>query len=303
MIALDGEQRTGDDALVCRLQPATHIHASNDPGPDSATPPRRGRAHGPAEPRPRAAAHHRRRRMPEAALPAPSVCPRRAPASRPSISTAAASGAPRRLSPRWKPWRAEAHEAGLGDLYVEDISHPRGGPLPGGHVAHQIGLDVDIGLDPGPKPPLTPQTRETVELPSMVSADLRSVDPAHWSPGVVTLLHLAANLPGVDRILVNAAIKRQLCNTVQGDRAWLRLIRPLVRPRGAYAYPLPLPRGPAVLRGHPAATGRRRLRRHAAMVVRPAQRPTEALGAVPPAAATRRLRRGLRRPVAMTASP
>ncbi len=121
---------------------------------------------------------------------------------------------------------AEAHEAGLGDLYVEDISHPRGGPLPGGHVAHQIGLDVDIGLDPGPKPPLTTQTRETVELPSMVSADLRSVDPAHWSPGVVTLLHLAANLPGVDRILVNAAIKRQLCNTVQGDRAWLHRIRP-----------------------------------------------------------------------------
>ena len=121
---------------------------------------------------------------------------------------------------------AEAHAAGLGDLYVEDISRPRGGPLPGGHVAHQIGLDVDVGLDPSPKAPLTAQTRETVELPSMVSADLRSVDPAHWSPGVVTLLHLAAALPGVDRILVNAAIKRQLCATVQGDRAWLRLIRP-----------------------------------------------------------------------------
>ena len=121
---------------------------------------------------------------------------------------------------------AEAHAAGLGDLYVEDISYPRGGPLPGGHVAHQIGLDVDIGLDPGPKPPLTAETRETVELPSMVSADLRGIDAAHWSPGVITLLHLAATLPGVDRILVNAAIKRQLCTTVLGDRGWLRLIRP-----------------------------------------------------------------------------
>lgn len=121
---------------------------------------------------------------------------------------------------------AEAHAAGLGDLYVEDISHPRGGPLPGGHVAHQIGLDVDIGLDPSPKPPLTPATRESVELPSMVTADLRHVEPEHWSPGVITLLHLAATLPGVDRILVNAAIKRQLCTTVHGDRAWLRLIRP-----------------------------------------------------------------------------
>jgi penicillin-insensitive murein endopeptidase len=120
----------------------------------------------------------------------------------------------------------EAHAAGLGDLYVEDISRPRGGPLPGGHVAHQIGLDADIGLDPRPKPRLTAQIRETVELPSMVSGDLRSVDPAHWSPDVVTLLHLAAGLPGVDRVLVNAAIKRQLCGTVQGDRSWLRLIRP-----------------------------------------------------------------------------
>ena len=120
----------------------------------------------------------------------------------------------------------EAHAAALGDLYVEDISRPRGGPLPGGHVSHQIGLDADIGLDPSPKLALTAATRETVELPSMVSTDQRGVDPAHWSPQVVTLLHLAATLPGVDRILVNAAIKRQLCHDVQGDRAWLRLIRP-----------------------------------------------------------------------------
>jgi penicillin-insensitive murein endopeptidase len=121
---------------------------------------------------------------------------------------------------------AEVHRAGLGDLYVEDISRPRGGPLPGGHVSHQLGLDVDVGLDPRPKPPLTPLTRETVELPSMVAADQRGVDPAHWTPAVITLLHLAADLPGVDRILVNAAIKRQLCRDVHGDRDWLRLIRP-----------------------------------------------------------------------------
>jgi penicillin-insensitive murein endopeptidase len=37
---------------------------------------------------------------------------------------------------------------------------------------------------------------------------------------------MAAGLPGVDRILVNAAIKKQLCDTVQGDRSWLRMIRP-----------------------------------------------------------------------------
>jgi penicillin-insensitive murein endopeptidase len=120
----------------------------------------------------------------------------------------------------------EVHAAGLGDLYVEDISRPRGGPLPGGHVSHQLGIDVDVGLDVRPKPTLDASGRETVELPSMVRADQRGVDPAHWTPGVVTLLRLAANLPEVDRILINPAIKQQLCETVQGDRSWLRLMRP-----------------------------------------------------------------------------
>jgi penicillin-insensitive murein endopeptidase len=121
---------------------------------------------------------------------------------------------------------AQAHAAGLGDLYVEDISRPRGGPLPGGHQSHQLGLDVDIGLDVAPKHALAAPEQERVELPSMVRADQRAVDPSRWSSGVMTLLHLAASLPDVDRILVNPAIKRQLCEQVQGDRSWLRLIRP-----------------------------------------------------------------------------
>jgi penicillin-insensitive murein endopeptidase len=120
----------------------------------------------------------------------------------------------------------EAEAAGFGTLYVEDIARPRGGPLPGGHVAHQLGLDVDIGLDTARKPALTPASRETVELPSMVSADQRGIDPVRWSTDEIALLKLAAALPGVDRILVNPAIKRQLCTDVTTDRAWLRLIRP-----------------------------------------------------------------------------
>lgn len=118
------------------------------------------------------------------------------------------------------------HAAGLGDFYVEDIARPRGGPLPGGHVSHELGLDADVGLDVTPKHTLTAVEREAVELPNMVRPDQRGVDPTRWSPQVVTLLHLAADLPGVDRILVNVAIKQQLCNTVQGDRSWLRMIRP-----------------------------------------------------------------------------
>jgi penicillin-insensitive murein DD-endopeptidase len=120
----------------------------------------------------------------------------------------------------------QAHEAGLGDLYVEDIARPSGGPLPGGHVGHQLGLDADVGLDTTPKHALSATERETVELPSLVRADQRGVDTTRWTPGAVTLLRLAAGLPNVDRILVNPAIKKQLCDAVQGDRSWLRMIRP-----------------------------------------------------------------------------
>ena len=120
----------------------------------------------------------------------------------------------------------QVRAAGLGELYVEDISRPRGGPLPGGHVSHQLGLDADVGLDVRPKHPLSAAERETVELASMVRADQRGVDPVRWSADEVTLLHLAASLPDVDRILINPAIKRQLCEQVQGDRSWLRLMRP-----------------------------------------------------------------------------
>jgi len=121
---------------------------------------------------------------------------------------------------------SEAKAHGLPTLLVEDISRPRGGPLPGGHVSHQVGLDADIGLDMRPRPLLDAPQRESIALASLVRLDQLGVDPARWSARVVTLLHLAATLPQVDRILVNPAIKRQLCREVQGDRGWLQRIRP-----------------------------------------------------------------------------
>ncbi len=121
----------------------------------------------------------------------------------------------------------QAQAAGLPDLYMGDISDPRGGPLRGGHFSHQMGIDADVWLDLQPPHPVRPVAeREAIEPPSLVRADGRAVDPAIWRPEHVTLLKLAAGLPGIDRILVNPAIKKQLCAEVTGDRAWLRLIRP-----------------------------------------------------------------------------
>ncbi len=119
-----------------------------------------------------------------------------------------------------------AHAAGLPDIYMGDISGPRGGPLAGGHFSHQMGLDADVYLDLSPHPPLTTDQREDIEPPGLVRPDARGVVAERWSPQHIILLKLATTLPGVDRVLVNPAIKRQLCMDVTGDRAWLRLIRP-----------------------------------------------------------------------------
>jgi penicillin-insensitive murein endopeptidase len=134
-------------------------------------------------------------------------------------------GAPSTIA-RLEQFGREAAAAGMPTLLVEDISRARGGPMPGGHVSHQIGLDADVGLDMEPRPPLSDAVRETVVLRSLVRPDGRGVDPAVWSPREITLLRMAAGLPDVDRILVNPAIKQQLCREVTGDRSWLHLIRP-----------------------------------------------------------------------------
>lgn len=119
-----------------------------------------------------------------------------------------------------------AAAAGMPTLLIEDISNPRGGPMAGGHVSHQLGLDVDVALDMRPRPALGPAERESIVIAGLVRPDRRGVEPSRWSGQVVTLLRLAATLPGVDRVLVNPAIKKQLCEEVGGDRGWLRRIRP-----------------------------------------------------------------------------
>jgi penicillin-insensitive murein DD-endopeptidase len=119
-----------------------------------------------------------------------------------------------------------ARAAGLPTLYINDLSRPRGGPLTGLHASHQTGLDADVWLDITPKLPLTAAERERIAPQSLVAPDGREVDPAVWQPGHATLIRLATELPGVDRVLVNAAIKAELCHEVGPEAAWLHKVRP-----------------------------------------------------------------------------
>jgi penicillin-insensitive murein endopeptidase len=121
---------------------------------------------------------------------------------------------------------AKAPKVGWRGLLVGDLSQPRGGPMLTGHASHQVGLDADIWLTPMPDRELTRIEREEMSATMAVAADRLDVDPAVWTPGHVGIIQAAASDPKVERILVNAAIKKALCRDARGDRSWLKKVRP-----------------------------------------------------------------------------
>lgn len=120
----------------------------------------------------------------------------------------------------------DAAADGWPGLLVGDISQPRGGPMLSGHASHQIGLDADIWLRPMPARRFTDAERESVSAISMLASNSLYVDDRKWTPAHEALLRRAASYPEVERILVHPGIKKKLCDTVRGERAWLRKIRP-----------------------------------------------------------------------------
>jgi penicillin-insensitive murein DD-endopeptidase len=117
---------------------------------------------------------------------------------------------------------AKAHEvAGWPGLLVEDMSQPRGGPMLTGHASHQIGLDADIWLTPMPKKQLSRIEREEMSAINMVRADRLDIDPSVWTPAHLLVIRAAAQEPRVERIFVNAAIKKALCRELRATAAGL----------------------------------------------------------------------------------
>jgi penicillin-insensitive murein endopeptidase len=121
---------------------------------------------------------------------------------------------------------ANVHQSGdWNGLLVGDMSQPRGGPMMGGHASHQVGLDADIWLTPMPDRDLTLQEREEMSATMVVASDRKDVDPAVWTPGHMRVIKTAARDPRVERIFVNAAIKKALCRDTDPDRAWMSKVR------------------------------------------------------------------------------
>jgi penicillin-insensitive murein endopeptidase len=111
-------------------------------------------------------------------------------------------------------------------ILVGDMSQPRGGPMLTGHASHQIGLDADIWLTPMPNRELSRLEREEMSAANMVRDDRLDVDPAKWTTDHVSVIKAAAQDTAVQRIFVNAAIKKALCRDTKGDRSWLTKVRP-----------------------------------------------------------------------------
>ena len=117
-------------------------------------------------------------------------------------------------------------KVGWRGLLVGDLSQARGGPMLTGYNSHQIGLDADIWLTPMPNRELSRREREEMSATMMVAADRKDVDPEVWTPAHTEIIKAAAKDPIVERIFVNAAIKKALCREAGNDRSWLRKVRP-----------------------------------------------------------------------------
>ena len=122
----------------------------------------------------------------------------------------------------------DARALGWPGLLLGDISQPRGGPMLTGHASHQVGLDADIWFTPMPDQRLSAQEREKLPFTSMLDkSKFLTVDSRRWTPTHARLVMKAASYPEVERVFVNPAIKKKLCETWTGDRGLLGKVRPI----------------------------------------------------------------------------
>src|SRR5215468_10170577 len=126
---------------------------------------------------------------------------------------------------RFAPLAAEA--TGWSGILIGDMAQPRGGPLPFGHKSHQIGLDVDIWFMPMPDRVLSKEERDSVSASNLVAPDGKNINRENWSSADIAFIRTAAEQPDVERVLVNAAIKKELCRVEdKNDKSWLSKVRP-----------------------------------------------------------------------------
>jgi penicillin-insensitive murein endopeptidase len=140
-------------------------------------------------------------------------------------------------------------------LLIGDISQPRGGPMMNGHASHQIGLDADVWLTPMPSRTLTKTERDNMPFTTMLQADkFLTVDPKRWTAAHARLIMRAASYPQVERIFVNPAIKKKLCESWTGDRTDMGKVRPMYGHDSHFHIRIKCPQGAANCKPQAAVT-------------------------------------------------
>jgi penicillin-insensitive murein endopeptidase len=111
-------------------------------------------------------------------------------------------------------------------MMVGDLSQPRGGLMSSKHRSHQNGMDVDIWFRLADSARRASGRHPEEHDPDSMVAPGGLYLSKHWGKNQRYLLKTSADDPRVDRIFVNPAIKRALCQSEKGDRKWLRKLRP-----------------------------------------------------------------------------
>ena len=121
---------------------------------------------------------------------------------------------------------AVAKATGWPGILIGDMAQPRGGPLPSGHTSHQVGLDVDIWYKPMPDRILTNKERNEMPPTFMIAENGLEVNK-NWAPADAAFLRTVAEQPQVERVLVNAAVKKKMCE-LEGKHhyEWMAKLRP-----------------------------------------------------------------------------
>jgi len=123
---------------------------------------------------------------------------------------------------------SKVYVSDFGSLLIGDLSQARGGPMPGGHASHQVGLDADIWFKRLPvneRNYMSLDDVESMSATSVISEDLSTINSSSWTEQNATVLKIASSFNEVERIFVNFVIKKQLCEKHKGE-TWLSKIRP-----------------------------------------------------------------------------
>ena len=157
--------------------------------------------------------------------------------------------------------------AGWPGLLVGDLAQARGGPMLTGHTSHQVGLDADIWLTPMPTRQLSREEREEMSAINVVREDKRDVDANVWTPQHTAVIRAAAQDKAVERVIVNAAIKKALCREAGARPRVAAQGAPVVGAQLSLPCAHGLPGRQPELQGAGRRAGRRWLRQGARLLV------------------------------------